>query len=202
MNHISDDEVPFIGRDPDLLEAFYREHAGAVRSYLVRRVGDPHLVADLTADIFLAAIEVAHRYQPGRGRPIAWLIGIARNKVADAQRKRARRLRAESRVVGRRLLDDDAISRIEDRIEAEQQTRTLYAALEALPQRDRYLVELIAVDGLTVTQAAVELGVKPGAARVRLHRCKARLRNYLDDPSLLESVMPNSPVLASQEASS
>ncbi len=201
MKQITDDEVPRIGRDPDLLEAFYRQHAGTIRSFLTRRVADPHLIADLTTDIFLAAIDTADRYQPGRGRPIGWLIGIARNKVADAERKHARRLRAESRIVGRRLLDDDALGRMEDRIQAERTTRALYSALAALPGRDRRLMELVAVDGLTLAEAAEELGLKPGTARVRLHRSRARLRNDLNDPSLLEPA-ENQPVLTSKEASS
>jgi RNA polymerase sigma-70 factor (ECF subfamily) len=44
---------------------------------VARRVADPHLAADLTADIFLAAIGAAKRYRARRGRPIAWLYGIA-----------------------------------------------------------------------------------------------------------------------------
>ena len=200
MNQITDDEVPRIGSDPDLLEAFYREHSPTVRSFLTRRVADPHLVADLTADIFMAAIDTARRYRPEQGRPIGWLIGIARNKVADAERKNARRLRAESRVVGRRLLDEDAITRMEERIEAERSTRALYLALASLPGRDRRLLELVAVDGLSVAEAAEQLGVKPATARVRLHRSRARLRDHLNDQSVLESIVEDLPVLVTQEA--
>lgn len=202
MKQITDDEVSRIGRDPDLLEAFYREHAETVRAFLIRRVADPHLVADLTADIFLAAIDGAEGYRPAHGRPVAWLLGIARNKVADSRRKRARRLRAESRVVGHRLLDDDAIHRIDERIQAERMTRALYDALAQLPARDRRLMELVAIDGMSVTEAAALLGVKPGTARVRLHRSRARLRNHLEDQSPLDSVAETLPVLVTQEASS
>lgn len=200
MKQITDDEVTLIGSDPDLLEAFYREHSPVIRSFLTRRVSDPHTVADLTADIFMTAIDAAHRYRPDQGRPIGWLIGIARNKVADGERKTARRLRAESRVVGRRLLDDDAITRIEERIEAQRSTRALYTALASLPARDRRLMELVAVDGLSVVEAAEELGVKPGTARVRLHRSRARLRIQLSDQSLLASIGESIPALVPQEA--
>src|SRR5580704_2154869 len=49
-----------IGCDPELFEAFYREHVEAVQRFVARRVGDRELAADLTADIFVAAIESAH----------------------------------------------------------------------------------------------------------------------------------------------
>lgn len=180
MNQIRDDEVRAIGRDPDLLEAFYGEHHASVKAFFVRRVDDPHLVADLVADTFLAAMTAAPRYRADRGSPGAWVTGIARNTLADAVRRRARRLRAESRIRGRRLLDDDAIAAIEDRIAAERATRALYAALAALPGRDRALMELVAVDGMPVVEAAAQLGMKPGTARVRLHRSRARLQQHLD----------------------
>jgi RNA polymerase sigma-70 factor (ECF subfamily) len=48
-----------IDRDPDAFEAFYRAHIELVRRFVARRVSDPHLAADLTADVFLAAIDAA-----------------------------------------------------------------------------------------------------------------------------------------------
>lgn len=38
--------------------------------------------ADLTADVFLAAIESSGTYEPNRGAPAAWLFGIAQFVVA------------------------------------------------------------------------------------------------------------------------
>src|SRR4051794_15724815 len=84
------DEVPRIGRDPATLEAFYREHVEAVQRFVARRVDDPRLAADLTAEVFLAAVEAAPSYRPRRGAPGAWLGGIARPVVASEHR-RARR---------------------------------------------------------------------------------------------------------------
>jgi RNA polymerase sigma-70 factor (ECF subfamily) len=200
VNTIRDHEVALIGNDPDLMEAFYREHVGTVKTFLARRVSDPHQVADLTADIFLSAINGASGYRPDRGRPIAWLMGIARNSVADAARQQARRLRAESRIEGRRLLDEDSTARIHERIEAEKLTRALYGALAELPVRDRALLERVAVDGMSVAEAADELGIKSGTARVRLHRSRARLQQYLDNHSLRHSVDEALPAAFTQEA--
>lgn len=172
-------DVHRIGDDPDVFEAFYREHLDAVQRFVARRVGDPHLAADLTADIFLAAIDGVRSYRPDRGRPIAWLYGIARNVVSAEARRRARDLRAVRRIAGRRLLDADSVTRTEERLDAERETRRLYDALAALPARDRALMELVAVDGLPVNEAAAVLGVKPGTARVRLHRSRRLVQTHL-----------------------
>jgi RNA polymerase sigma factor (sigma-70 family) len=186
-------DVHRIGDDPDVFEAFYREHLEEVQRFVARRVSDPHLAADLTADIFLAAIDGASGYRPHRGRPIAWLYGIARNVVAAEVRRQVRDLRAVQRLSVRRLLDADAQARIEERIDAERETRDLYAALARLPDRDRALMELVAVEGLPVTEAAAVLGVKPATARVRLHRSRLRVQSHLrprHQAALTQEVQP------------
>ena len=98
-----------IGTDPEAFEALYREHLGFVRSFVARRVADPHTAADLTSEIFLAVIESAHGYRASSGAPVAWLAGVARNVVAGHARRQARELRAVSRVSGRALLDDASL---------------------------------------------------------------------------------------------
>lgn len=169
-----------IASDPQALEMFFREHVAAVQRFVARRTDDPFVAADLTADVFLAAMEAAPRYRPERGRPIAWLFGIARNVIGAHSRRRGRELAALSRLQGRRLLDADSLQRAEERLAAEQDARAVYHALEDLPEQDRALIELVSLDGLTVADAAAVLGVKPGAARVRLHRARARVRHHLD----------------------
>ncbi len=171
-----------ISADPDAFEAFYREHLELVQRFVARRVNDPHLAADLTADVFLAAVDSARGYRTERGSPSMWLIGVARNVVAAEFRRQSRDRELTRRVSGRRLLDADSLTRIEERLDAERETRRLYDALASLPARDRALMELVAVDGLSVTEAAQLLGVKPGTARVRLHRSRARIQSHLFNP--------------------
>ena len=153
-----------------MLEEFYREHLPAVRSFVARRVSEPQLAADLTAEVFLAAIRHAKSCRADRGRPIAWLYVIARSVVADESRRQKLERNATSRVSGRRPVEADALARIEERLDAERDTRRLYESLAALPDRDRALMELVAVDGPSVAEAAAVLGLRPGTARVRMHR--------------------------------
>jgi RNA polymerase sigma-70 factor (ECF subfamily) len=179
MSTPPDPDVGRIAEDPDAFEQFYRAHLGLVRGFVARRVGDPHLAADLIAEVFLAAVDGARTYRSDRGSPAGWLTGVARNVVAAEFRRQARDREATRRLSGRRHLDADSLTRLEERIDAERETRRLYDALASLPGRDRALMELVAVDGLSVTEAAAVLGVKPGTARVRLHRSRARIQSHL-----------------------
>lgn len=178
-----------IATDPDAFEAFYRDHLDTVRKFVARRVADPELAADLTAAVFLAAMDNANGYRPDRGTPAAWLVGVARHVVADEFRNQSRQQRLHRRVAGQRTLDANSIERIEERIDAQRETRRLYAALATLKEKDRALLELVAVDGLSVADAAAVLGLKPGAARVRLHRSRRALQDQLEffrTPAFLE----------------
>lgn len=183
-----------IGHEPDAFEAFYRDHVEAVQRFVARRVDDPHLAADLTADVFLAAIDSVHTYAPDRGPVIAWLYGVGRNTIAAEVRRRSRELHAARRISGHRLLDPASLGRIEERIDAERESRRLYRALDGLNEDDRKLLELVALDGLSVADAARSLGVKPATARVRLHRSRARITSTLrrsePDPGPVVALTP------------
>jgi RNA polymerase sigma-70 factor (ECF subfamily) len=114
--------------------------------------------------------------------------------VSSERRRVAREAERDLRFSGRRLLEADDIARIEDRLDAESPGRRALAALASLPEGERAVMELIAVDQLTVTEAAAALGIRQVTARVRLHRARKALREEADvkapetdpgDPSLL-----------------
>jgi RNA polymerase sigma factor (sigma-70 family) len=164
-----------IATDPAAFEAFYRRHIEAVTRFLARRVDDPHAVADLVAEVFVAVLDSAHGYRPGLGSEIGWLYGVARNTLAAERRRAAREVRLTHRIAGRRLLDPDDVSRMEERLDAESPARQAIRAMAGLPDSERAVLELVAVDQLTIGEAAAALGIRQGTARVRLHRARRSL---------------------------
>ena len=177
---VADLDVSAIATDPDAFEQFYREHVEAVQRFVARRVDDPYLAADLTADVFLAAIDSAHAYRPGRGKPIAWLYGVARNVVAAENRRTARERRARARIPAtEELIEPEDLARLHERIDAEAAGRRLYRAMDILSRSERSVLELVALEGLEVAEAATALGIRPVAARVRLHRARRALKDEL-----------------------
>jgi RNA polymerase sigma-70 factor (ECF subfamily) len=169
--------VRSIGTDPDAFTEFYRAHVDEVTRFVTRRVADPQLAADLTADVFLAVIEAAAHYRGSFGGPRTWLYGIARHVIAAEFRRSARERRAEDLIAGRRLLDADDVERLVEKIDASRRVRGLHAELQGLPEGERAVLELVWVDGLSVAEAAAALGLRPVTARVRLHRARRTLRS-------------------------
>jgi RNA polymerase sigma-70 factor (ECF subfamily) len=177
--------VRSIGTDPAAFTEFYRAHVDEVTRFVARRVADPELAADLTAEVFLAVIDAAAAYRGSFGGPRTWLFGIARNVIAAEVRRSARERRAESLVAGRRLLGADDVDRLVEKIDAFQQVRRLHDELLALPDGERAVLELMSVDGLSVAEAAAALNIGQVAARVRLHRARRALRST-SAPSVVE----------------
>jgi RNA polymerase sigma-70 factor (ECF subfamily) len=171
---VGPEQLRRIATDPEIFETFYREHVEAIQGFVARRVDDRERAADLTAEVFLAAIGAAHRYRPARGAPKAWLYGIARTVVAADRRQAGRQQAREERLRAGALLDEDDAAQIEARIEA---------GAKRLSEPERAILELVALDELSLTEAAAATGVRPVTARVRLHRARRKLRAELEAAS-------------------
>ncbi len=177
MGARAESPVRSIGTDPAAFTEFYRAHVDEVTRFVVRRVADPELAADLTAEVFLAVIGASATYRGSFGGPRTWLYGIARNAIAAEFRRSARERRAAGLISGRRLLDADDVDRLVEKIDAARRVRMLHEELQALPEGERAVLELVSVDGLTVAEAAAALRIRPATARVRLHRARRALRS-------------------------
>jgi RNA polymerase sigma factor (sigma-70 family) len=157
-------------------ERLYRANVDAVSGYFARRTGDPQLVADLTADTFVAVITGFGSFDPRKGTARSWVFGIARNVYAAHCAAYSQQQHKLRRLAGRRDLDRDQVAELLERIDAERAGRDLIAGLAALPERDRAVIELVDIAGCAPKEAAAALGLTPGSVRMRLMRTRARLR--------------------------
>ncbi len=103
--------------------------------------------------------------------PIAWIVGVARNVLRNAQRKARRGERALQRT---RVTTTSASA--EDNVIADEAVR---AALAHLSDDDRDIITLNAWEGLSSTDIAQIYGISPNAAAVRLSRAHERFRAHL-----------------------
>jgi RNA polymerase sigma factor (sigma-70 family) len=157
-------------------ERLYRANVEAVTAYFARRSADPHVVADLTADTFVAVITGFRSFDPRKGTARAWVFGIARRVYASHCEAYSQEQHRVRRLGGRRDLDEDQVEELLDRIDAERAGRDLVSGLALLPERDRAVIELVDIAGLPPKEAAIALGLPPGTVRMRLMRTRARLR--------------------------
>jgi RNA polymerase sigma factor (sigma-70 family) len=159
-------------------ERLYRANVTAVTAYFARRSADPHVVADLTADTFVAVITGFGSFDPRKGSARAWMFGIARRVYASYCEACSQQQHKMRRLAGRRDLDPDLVEELVDRIDAERAGRDLAGGLAMLAESDRAVIELVDLTGLRPQEAAAALGLAPGTVRMRLMRARARLRKH------------------------
>ena len=143
-------------------ERLYRANVDAVAAYFARRSADPQVVADLTADTFVAVITGFGSFDSRNGTARAWVFGIARRVYASYCEAYRQQQHKVQRLAGRRDLDPDQVEELVDRIDAERAGRRLVTGLATLPERDRAVVELVDIAGLTPREAAAALGAGAG----------------------------------------
>jgi RNA polymerase sigma factor (sigma-70 family) len=169
--------------DPAAFTQLYHRYVDQLIAFGARRLASPDQLADFVADVFVAVIESADRFDARRGAVRPWLYGIAGKLVADSRRRDARASRATQRLAGHRLLQPDAYAELEDRLDAAARVRDLHAAMADLRPAQRAVLELVALDGLTANEAARALGIRPGTARMRLARARRHLQAIQPAPA-------------------
>jgi RNA polymerase sigma-70 factor (ECF subfamily) len=127
-----------------------------------------------------------------RDRPLpfhAWLRWLAADRLADAHR---RHVGADRRSVRREEPPAGGTGGIVDRLAVSlsspsaglrrrESGERVRAALGRLAERDREVLTLRYLEGLSTVEAAGVLGVSEGAVKVRLLRAMRRLRDLLDE---------------------
>lgn len=169
-----------LSADRAAFEVFYRRHVGRVIRFAARRLSEPADVADLTAATFVEVLTSAATYDPSRGQPEAWLLGIAVRLIANGRRRQGREAAALRRIAGRRLIDPDDFERLEEQIDASRATTAALYAMAKLKPSEREALLLVGADGLTPAQAAGVLGITGPAFRMRLHSARRALARALD----------------------
>jgi RNA polymerase sigma factor (sigma-70 family) len=168
LRHI---RTPLVVVDQDQqFEAMYREHSGAVRAFVHRRVATNE-ADDLVGDVFAAAWR---RIDDAPDPPLLWLFGIARGLIANQRRgaERRRALQARLQAAATPDLEVGAEHHVAN-------TDAVLSALASLRDADRELLQLVAWDGLDRAEAATVLGVSSSVFSLRLHRARRRLAKAL-----------------------
>ncbi len=139
-----------------------------VYAYAAYRVGHGPDADDVTSETFARALRYRESFDPKKGEPVAWLLGIARRCIEDARMEPVAELPDE--LPGAGELEGDAIERIE-----------LRRAVAGLDARDRELVALRYGADLSARQIGEVLGERTNTVEVALHRALGRLRAALED---------------------
>jgi RNA polymerase sigma-70 factor (ECF subfamily) len=143
-------------------EEFLIETAAILRGYLGKRM-EYQMVEDVLQDTLLSIHRFLHTYLPGR--PVGpWLYAICSNRVVDFYRRKRRIQLVESDVE----INEEAALRTERGNESP--LGNAVDALRKLPERQRRIIELLKIQGLSVKEVATQTGMSESSVKVTAFR--------------------------------
>ena len=165
--------------DRDAFAELYRRHHDDICRFAAHMCGSNAAAEDVVHEAFVAVIDSARRYRPGRTDARLWLLGIARNHARRARAARPTLSLHDHADSGAAALaiETDPVSDLDRRRHLE----ALRRAVVALPVRYREAVVLCDLHELSYADAATALGCAIGTVRSRLHRGRALLARQLCD---------------------
>ena len=146
----------------------------ALRRYARALVRDADGADDLVQDCLERAIR-RRRFWRGGGPIETWLFRILLNRFRDERRRYGRALR----VVG---AEEDADVARSGGQEAHMALQEVHEAMGRLPDEQRAALLLVALEGMTIAEAATVLAIKTDTLASRLARARAALRSMTGRP--------------------
>jgi RNA polymerase sigma-70 factor (ECF subfamily) len=162
--------------DAGAWEALYRRAFPRLLAYARRRLPSDDAARDAVGETMARAVRGIDRFRDDGNGFDAWLSGILRHVVLDAQRSAGRRPVTTVAVVTDAPTD---AAGPEELLLSSFDAASVRAAFAQLADADRELLELRVVLGLSADEVASVLGKRPGAVRMAQSRALDRLRALL-----------------------
>jgi RNA polymerase sigma-70 factor (ECF subfamily) len=166
-------------QDPQAFEAFYDRYNRVVFALVIRIVKVRQDAEDVLAEVFWQVWRQSDRYSPDRGKPLAWLLSIARTRAID-------NLRASNRRDPIGISSEDAErdspparGRQEDPFVAAGARLAVTRCLELLSKDQRVPLEMAYFEGMTHSEIAAAMNQPLGTMKDRIRTGMINLRKCL-----------------------
>lgn len=155
----------------------WEQFAAPLRSFVARRAPREVDTEDVLQDVFVR-IQAQLPNLRDADRIDAWIFQIARNVVADAFRKRARR-----ELLTERAAFEESLQGTEDdeRLAESALISCLASMIAQLPEPYRQAIALTEIDGVTQTEAARRVGLSISGMKSRVQRGREQLKGIIQD---------------------
>lgn len=160
--------------DRAAFEQLYRGTAPWLAVRLRRRCADEQIVAEVMQETYLAVWRAAGSFAGAavNGSAVGWLWTIAARRLVDAFRRRARDAAAP-------VVAPAVAPAAEDEVLGQVVGDELGVALNRLAPELRQVLQAMVVDGMSVRETALLLGLPEGTVKTRARRARIAMREAL-----------------------
>jgi RNA polymerase sigma-70 factor (ECF subfamily) len=164
-------------KDANGLDVFYERYNRIAFSLVLRIVGNRADAEDVLVDVFWQVWQQAPRYDSSRGKPIAWLLTIARTRAIDCLRNTNRHHTKNDEFDAQR--PPPPAPSEPDLFVKEDTRNAVREALQTLSEQQRIPLEMAYFQGMSHTEIAAALGQPLGTVKDRIRTGMTHLRKRL-----------------------
>ncbi|MDX8034212.1 RNA polymerase sigma factor [Lentzea sp. BCCO 10_0856] len=166
--------------DRAAFEELYRRTSPWLTVRLRRRCSDDQVVAEVLQETYLAVWRAADAFAGSAtgGSAVGWLWTIAARRLIDAFRRRAHHAQPPTAGVAEpiaRAAEDEVL----DRVVGDEVGDEVGDALRTLAPELRQVLQAMVLDGFSVRETSVLLGVPEGTVKTRARRARIAMREAL-----------------------
>lgn len=162
--------------DPDALRHLHQRFYEPVTRYISFKVGDPHTIEDLSAEVFVRIIEGLKRGKGWRDSPRGWVMGITRNVVVDFYRKREKM----TEVMLNEQITSNETTDPTHQVFLGERSEQLKAAINQLTGEQRDVILMRFMEGFDIKSVAQAINKSPGAVKGLQYRALRTLAEIME----------------------
>jgi RNA polymerase sigma-70 factor (ECF subfamily) len=156
--------------DPEALSKLYDRYNGILKALILRVIHNESEADDLLQEIFMEIWNQAKNFSAHKGKPLGWMVTLARRRAIDGLRKKQAYARAEERLQSETEQQPDAwVHNTTEQEISFGDTRVLVRqVISGLPPAQRQAIELAFFRGMSQREIAANTNTPLGTVKTRL----------------------------------
>jgi RNA polymerase sigma-70 factor, ECF subfamily len=156
--------------DPEALSQLYDRYNGILKALILRVIHNEAEAEDLLQEVFLEIWSQAKNFSSKKGKPLGWMVTLARRRAIDGLRKKKAYVRAEERLQAESEQQRGAWMHnvTEAAIHSGDARLLMGRVINSLPEAQRETVELAFFYGMSQREIAANTNTPLGTVKTRL----------------------------------
>jgi RNA polymerase sigma-70 factor, ECF subfamily len=155
---------------PEALSDLYDRYNGIIKALILRVIHNEAEADDLLQEIFMEIWNQAKNFSAHKGKPLGWMVTLARRRAIDGLRKKQAYSRAEERLQSETEQQPEAwVNNVTEReINAGDTRELIRKVIDSLPLPQQQAVELAFFQGMSQREIAAKTNTPLGTVKTRL----------------------------------
>jgi len=156
--------------NPDALSQLYDRYNGILKALILRVIHNEAEADDLLQEIFMEIWNQAKNFSAQKGKPLGWMVTLARRRAIDGLRKKQAYARAEERLQNETEQQPDAWvhNATEEEILLSDTRALIRKVIKSLPPAQQQAIDLAFFKGMSQREIAAKTNTPLGTVKTRL----------------------------------